>query len=268
MGRLDIHGADQSTLVELDADLLRERVDALYTQFTSVPADELHFEIGRGLTEALGYSLDDLALVPDEALSAFAGVGHHMDLAELEPGQRVLDIGVGSGTDTIIAARHVQGTGHVTGVDPTDAQATRIRLAAERAGLSNVSVLAGRAEALPIDDGSVDVVISNGVLNLVPDKAAAFSEIIRVLAPGGRAAISDIVSREPIGVRARCNVNLWAECVAGAEPIDDYMGELKAAGLELVALRVNPAYAFRPGRASSAADRWGVHSISFAAVLP
>ena len=267
MGRVDAAESADRSVIELDAALLRERVDALYTEFTSVPTDQLHFEVGRGLTEALGYSPDDLISVPGAALDAFAGVGHHIDLAGLGPGERVLDIGVGSGTDTIIAARHVGETGHVTGVDPTDAQAARTRLAAERAGLTNVSVRAGRAEELPVSDASVDVVISNGVLNLVPDKAAAFAEIARVLVPGGRIAISDIVSREPIGARARCNVNLWAECVAGAEPLDEYLGVLDAAGLSVVTMRTNPAYAFRPGRAGSAADRWGVHSISLAAVL-
>ncbi|MGI9538991.1 MAG: methyltransferase domain-containing protein, partial [Miltoncostaeaceae bacterium] len=228
MGRLSAPGP---ALAELDEDLLRDRVAELYTGFTSVPAEDLHFEIGRGLATALGYSPTDLGLVPDTAADAFAGVGHHIDLADLADGEDVLDIGVGSGTDAMIAAHRVGSGGTVVGVDPTEAQADRTRAATEEAGVRNLSVRSGRAEALPVDDASTDVVMSNGVINLVPDKDAAFTEIARVLRPGGRVALSDIVSEQPIGARARCNVNLWAECVAGAEPLDDYLDAIAAAGL-------------------------------------
>lgn len=262
MGRL----SGGAGLVPLDQEVLRRRIADLYTAFTEVAPQDLHFPVGRELAERLGYAPDDLEGVPAGALAAFAGVGHHIDLAEIARGERVVDVGAGSGTDSLIAAARVGAQGAVIAVDATPAQAARARAAAAERGLENVSVRVGRAERLPVASEWAHLVVSNGVLNLVPDKAAALREIARVLRPGGRLAFSDVVSDRPIGARARCNAALWAECVAGAEPGHGLIAGLADAGLQVATIRHNPAYRFRPGRAGDAAERWGVRSVSIVAV--
>ena len=176
----------------------------------------------------LGYDRKLLNVVPTAAVESFAGVGHFFDLAGLREGERVVDLGSGSGTDLFAAAVEVGDRGHVTGIEMTDAQlAKAARLAAEHR-FANVELVQSRLEATPLDDESVDVVISNGVISRCPDKPRAFAEAARLLRPGGRMAIADIVS--------------GASCVAGATPREEYVAGLEAAGLSVEVLREDHAY--------------------------
>jgi arsenite methyltransferase len=225
---------------------------------------ELHFELGRALAERLGYPGQLLDAIPAEALASFAGVGHHLDLAALRPGETVLDLGSGSGTDAFCAAALVGESGHVVGVDITDEQldkATRLR---EREALSQVQFVEAHVEELPFDDASFDAVLSNGVVNLSPAKSRVFTEAARVLRPGGRLAIADIVSGHALKERTRRNVELWAACIAGAIPRGNYLEAIEAQGLQVKQVRKND-YRFVSERALDACSTYGVESISLVA---
>ena len=252
----------------LDVRDLERRVQDVYQQVAEEPHRTYHFEMGPGLARRLGYPEDLLARIPAEALESFAGVGYFLDLAALEAGERVLDLGSGSGTDSFAAATLTGATGEVTGVDMTKAQlakAERLRLAA---GLDQVRFVEGHIEAAPLADSSCDVVISNGVINLSADKAAVFAEVARVLVPGGRLALADIVSAHPLAESITCNAELWAACVGGAAQIDDYLGAIEHAGLRVDTTRDNTAYAFLSGSARGATETYGIKSISLLAVKP
>jgi len=245
---------------------LRDHVRAMYREVAFQPDNTFHFETGRGVAERLGYPLAWLSAVPDEVLASFAGVGHFLDLADLKPGERVLDLGSGSGTDSFIAAKLVGSEGRVTGVDMTDAQLGKARHFA--ADAPHMKFVEGLIESPPIAAGSVDAVISNGVFNLVPDKPKVFAAVARALKPGGRLALADIVAARELKPATRANVALWAACIAGSIPQDDYMDAIEAAGLKVVRVRANPDYRFLSGRAQEAADKYGVTAISLVAVKP
>ncbi len=198
----------------LDVADLQRRVQDVYQQVAQQPHRNYHFELGRGLALRLGYPVDLLDKLPVEALESFAGVGYFLDLAAPQPGERVLDLGSGSGTDSFAAAALVGPTGDVTGVDMTKAQLAKAERLRDTAGLEQVRFVEGHIEDLPLADGSCDVVISNGVINLSADKAAAFAEAARVLVPGGRLALADIVAARPLAESITCNAELWAACSA------------------------------------------------------
>jgi ubiquinone/menaquinone biosynthesis C-methylase UbiE len=250
----------------LDVADLQRRVQAVYQQVAEQPDRAYHFEMGRGLAQRLGYPEAILDSIPAEALESFAGVGYFLDLAAPQDGERVLDLGSGSGTDSFAAATLVGPSGEVTGVDMTQAQlakAERLRVAA---GLPQVRFVEGHIEDLPVADGSCDVVISNGVVNLSADKAAVFAGTARVLAPGGRLALADIVTALPLAASITCNAELWAACVGGAAQIDDYLAAIENAGLRIDTVRDNTAYAFLSGSARGATETYGIKSISLLAV--
>jgi arsenite methyltransferase len=203
---------------------------------------------------------------PALALESFAGVGYHLDLADLRPGDRVLDLGSGSGTDAFCAGAGVGETGRVVGVDFTDAQLARAGGLAERHGIAHVEFVEASIDDLPFDNGSFDVVISNGVINLSPVKHRVFAEAARVLRPGGRIAIADIVSSTPLKESTRRNTELWAACIAGAIPTAAYVSTLAAAGFAISVTRRN-AYRFLSPRVREACATYGVESMSFAATL-
>ena len=194
---------------------------------------------GRGLAERLGYPGQLLDAIPAEALASFAGVGHHLDLAALEPGEAVLDLGSGSGTDVFCAAVLVGESGRVVGVDITDDQLDKAARLRDTRGLPQVQFVEAHIEELPFDDASFDAVVSNGVINLSPAKDRVFAEAARVLRPGGRLAIADIVSGRALKERTRRNVELWAACIAGAIPRSDYLEAIEAQGLHVKELRNN-----------------------------
>jgi ubiquinone/menaquinone biosynthesis C-methylase UbiE len=251
---------------DVDVDDLTAKVQEVYRQVAEHPHQEFHFELGRSLAERLGYGPELLDQVPAGAVESFAGVGHFFDLARPVPGERFLDLGSGSGTDAFAAAALVGPSGHVVGVDFTAEQLKKARLLAEAASLGHVEFLEGRIEHLPMDDGTVDCVISNGVINLSPDKAAVFAEAARVLRVGGRLAIADIVSERPLTEAITCNAELWASCIGGAEQRDDYRAAIERAGLRVVAERENPQYRFLSGSARGATTTYGITSISLLAV--
>ena len=252
----------------LDTDSLEEQVKAMYTRVAREPESDFHFEMGRPLTERLGYETGDLDRIPADAMSSFAGVGYYFDLAGIKDGETVLDLGSGSGTDTFVAALKVGPEGWVIGVDMTDDQLAKARRLKDEGGFDNIDYRKGYIEDTDLDDESVDAVISNGVFNLAPDKAAVFHEVFRVLKPGGRLAISDIVTESQLPEGVTCNADLWAACIGGALQVDDYCAAIEAAGLKVETVRDNDAYEFISDGASSATEQWGVKSISLLAVKP
>jgi len=183
--------------------------------------------------ERIGYSQEDLAAVPDGA-NLGLGCGNPIALASIKPGETVLDLGSGAGFDAFLAAARVGPTGHVIGVDMTPEMIEKARANAAAGGDENVEFRLGDIENMPVEDGSVDLVISNCVLNLVPDKAKAFSEIVRVLKPGGRLAISDIVLDGPLPESLRGSEEGYCSCVSGALERNDYLAKMAAAGLQQV----------------------------------
>jgi arsenite methyltransferase len=244
---------------------LDRRITEMYRDVANGAGAQLHFPTGRAVAEALGYPAEILDRVPAPAVSSFAGVGYHFDLAELRPGERVLDLGSGSGMDVFAAATQVGRYGHVAGVDMTPEQLDKARRLRER---RPVSFHRARIEALPFDDEKFDAVISNGVINLSPDKSAAFAEAARVLRPGGRLALADIVTDRQIAQHTVCQADLWAACIAGASQRELYLAELASAGLDLRVARRNRSYRFSSERAESASSKYGAHTIELLAVKP
>jgi SAM-dependent methyltransferase len=255
--------ADASSLV--DRDLLELQVKELYRHVAHGKSGDLHFEVGRELALRVGYPAVLLDAIPAEALASFAGVGYHLDLAGLTYGERVLDLGSGSGTDVFCAAVLVGPVGRVVGVDFTDAQVAKATRLRDRDGFARVELVEGSIDELPFADGSFDAVISNGVVNLSPVKGQVFREAARVLRPGGRLALADIVSSRALRERTRRNVDLWAACIAGAIPRSSYLDAIESAGLTVTDVRSN-TYEFVSERALDACATYGVESVSVAAV--
>jgi SAM-dependent methyltransferase len=192
----------------LDVGLLKSEIRKTYEAVSEEPEREFVFPTGRAWAEDLGYP-PELAQVPDEVVASFAGVANPFSLGRLEPGERVLDVGSGAGTDSLVAALMVGPEGSMTGIDMTPAMLAKARAGAAALGLENVTFLEGEAEALPFADGSFDVVVSNGVIDLIPDKDAVFAEIYRVLRPGGRIQIADVTIQKPVSEEGRRNIDLW-----------------------------------------------------------
>ena len=248
----------------IDGERLEAEIKDMYRHVARGEESELHFEVGKGLAEHLGYPGELLDAIPAEALASFAGVGHHLDLAALQPGQAVLDLGSGSGTDVFCAAVLVGESGHVVGVDITEAQLDKAARLRDREGFSQVELVQAHIEELPFADASFDAVLSNGVINLSPAKGRVFAEAARVLRPGGRLAIADIVSGRPLKERTRRNVELWAACIAGAIPRSNYLEAVEAQGLQVKDVRKND-YRFVSERALDACSTYEVESISLVA---
>ena len=196
------------TSIPVDVDVLRSEIQKTYTEVSTRPGGEFIFPTGRKWAEELGYP-DQLARVPDASVESFAGVANPFSLGRLEPGQVVLDLGCGAGTDLLVAAQMVGPQGHAIGVDMTPTMLERARASAGEMGLDNVELHECMIESLPVPDASVDVVISNGVIDLVPDKDAVFSEIDRVLPPGGRLQVADVVIHTEVSEDARARIDLW-----------------------------------------------------------
>jgi SAM-dependent methyltransferase len=252
----------------VDVDELRDKVKVMYRAVAEEPHGTFHFEMGRALAERLGYDSSSLDAVPAEAIDSFAGVGYHLGLAAIAPGEHVVDFGSGAGMDAFLAARAAGAHGRVTGVDMTEAQLNKARSLAARDGFDTVTFEHGYLEDAPVPDGAADVLISNGVINLCVDKQAVFREIARALKPGGRMAISDIVTDQPLTEGIVCDVNLWASCIGGAMQRDDYRGAIEDAGLQIVTLQENPQYYFLSDSAKGATETFGVKSVSVLATKP
>jgi arsenite methyltransferase len=194
---------------ELNIQVLREAIQEEYTEVASHPEKGFHFHTGWPLARMLDYADEWLEGIPESSIESFAGTGNPFTLGELRPGERVVDVGCGAGIDSLIAAKKVGPEGCVIGVDMTHSMLEKARQAAKEVGLANVEFREGYAEELPVEDGWADVVISNGVLNLMPDKAAALEEMSRLLKPGGRLQIGDILVQKAVPDSAKRKIDLW-----------------------------------------------------------
>jgi len=197
-----------SVEVDIDVELLKSEIKKTYSAVSQEPERDFIFPTGRDWAEDLGYPAE-LANVPESAVESFAGVANPWTMGRLAAGERVLDLGSGAGTDSLVAAQMVVPDGRVTGIDMTSAMLAKARAAAAEMGVTNVEFVEGEAEGLPFADASFDVVISNGVIDLIPDKDAVFSELYRVLAPGGRMQIADVTIQNPVSEEGRRNIDLW-----------------------------------------------------------
>jgi arsenite methyltransferase len=194
--------------VDIDVALLKREIQRTYASVSAEPERDFIFPTGRAWAEDLGYP-EELANVPETAVESFAGVANPWELGRLASGERVLDLGSGAGTDSIIAVQMVGKAGRVTGIDMTREMLAKARTAATEIGATNVEFVEGEAEHLPFEDETFDVVISNGVIDLIPDKDAVFAELHRVLVPGGRLQIADVTIQNPVSEEGRGKIDLW-----------------------------------------------------------
>ena len=211
-------------------------VKDMYTAVATAPTEPYHFPVGRAACRVVGYPDEVLNGLPDDAVGSFAGVGYPFRAGVIRAGDTVLDIGSGSGTDAFVASRLVGPAGKVWALDMTPAMLEKLRRLVAASGAGNIEVIEGNAERVPLPEESVDVVTSNGVLNLVPDKRRAIAEIFRVLRPGARVQIADIVIGRPVPPACAANPKLWAECVVGATVDEDYLEMFRDAGFTDVAV--------------------------------
>jgi SAM-dependent methyltransferase len=238
----------------VDIEALRASIRAEYAAVATEPDRGFHFHTGYRLAAILGYPQDWIEALPRGAVMSMAGTGNPFGLGEIRFGERVLDCGSGAGTDALIAARLVGPTGQVIGVDMTPEMLVTARANAVDAGLMNVEFRDGLLEALPVSTGWADVVISNGVLNLVPDKVAALAEMYRVLRPGGRLLAADIVLERPVSSNSKQDVSLWTGCIAGGLLAEELLALIADAGfVDGVVVRGDDVFAGAPQQ-SSAAD--------------
>jgi SAM-dependent methyltransferase len=201
-------GGVMAVEVDIDVELLKREIKNTYASVSEEPGRDFIFPTGRPWAEDLGYP-EELANVPETAVESFAGVANPWLLGRLAPGVRVLDLGSGAGTDSLVAAQMVGADGSVTGVDMTPQMLAKARAAAAEMGATNVTFVEAEAEQLPFTDASFEVVISNGVIDLIPDKDAVFAELFRVLTPGGRMQIADVTIQNPVSAEGRRNIDLW-----------------------------------------------------------
>ncbi|WP_274424595.1 MerC family mercury resistance protein [Chelativorans sp. YIM 93263] len=213
-------------------DQIAAAVQAMYGDVAKDPGQYFHFPIGRPAALAVGYPKSLLDQVPEAAVDRFVGVGYPFRADAIEPGDTVLDIGSGAGTDTLLASRKVGSGGKVFALDLTPEMVAQLKKTLREAGIKNVEPIEANAEEIPLPEQSVDVVTSNGVLNLVLDKRKACAEIFRVLRPTGWVQIADIVIAKPVPVGGRSDPKLWAECVVGASIDEDYLNLFREAGFE------------------------------------
>ncbi len=257
-------------IVSNKREAILKAVEDMYTEVADRPAHPFHFPTGRRAAELVGYPPAELDALPPAAVESFAGVGYPFAADVIRAGDTVLDIGSGSGTDALLAARRAGLKGKVYALDLTAAMRTKLARNIAAAGAANIEILAGNAEQIPLPDQSVDAVTSNGVLNLVPDKTRAIREILRVLKPGGRLQISDIALAKPITGKAKRDPKLWAECIVGAVEEDAYLDLFRETGFKHVE-HVSSFDYFAHARGEDTrlmAGYFGAHAITFRARRP
>jgi arsenite methyltransferase len=251
----------------VDPDALRAEIRLKYAEVATNPDGAFHFHTGRPLATRLGYPTSILTSLPDSAIASFAGVDNPFKAAHIPVGARVLDLGSGGGFDAFVAAELVGPTGEIVGVDMTTEMLDRARREASRLGLRNVEFRAGILEQLPVDDDWADVVISNGVLNLIADKVLVLREAFRVLRPGGVIQFADIAVGRSVSAAARCDIELWTDCIAGGLSLDEWTDAITAAGFDFVAVGV-PTDTFAGAAGETRAAKYRVFGHTFRAVKP
>jgi arsenite methyltransferase len=250
---------------EVDQQDLERRVKSMYREVALHPEIEYHFEMGRALAERLGYPPEILDQIPAEAIDSFAGVGHYFDMALLKEGETVVDLGSGSGMDVFYAAHQVGKSGEVIGIDMTEEQLEKSAELRDSSDFGQVIFQNSYIEQLPIVSASIDAVISNGVINLSSEKAKVFNEAARILKPGGKLAIADIVTTVKLPENISCNATLWAACIGGAMQIDEYLALIAAADMTIIEVKDNP-YSFISNSAKGATEDYGIKSVSVLAI--
>ncbi len=252
-----------TTTTNLDNQEVEHVVQEMYEEVATFPNKEFHFPTGRNSCLNLGYPEEELNAIPASAVGPFAGVGYPFLADIIKEGDTVVDIGSGSGVDAIIAALKTGSEGQVWGIDITPAMIRRARENIEKTDLENIRIVEGQAIDIPLDEETIDAVTSNGVINLVPDKKGAFEEIYRILKPGGRIQISDIVLTKPVSEKSKSNAQLWAECIVGAEPVEDYLDLIREAGFKNVTVIDRLDYFDRSPNVNTlkAAKNLGAHTI-------
>ena len=252
-------------MANVNKEELESKVKEMYRAVAQNSDGDFHFELGRGLAERLGYPVDELDQIPKESVDSFAGVGYHFGLANIQSGEKVLDMGSGSGMDVFVSALKVRKEGEVMGLDMTDQQLKKSEMLRSRFNIDHVSFREGYIEAMPFEDMSFDVVISNGAINLSADKEKVFQEVSRVLRSGGKMAISDIVSDKEMTEEIIINADLWASCIGGAMQKDQYREAIEDADMRILAIQENPQYQFLSKSALGTTKYYGVRSMSLLA---
>ena len=250
---------------KVDQQDLEMKVKDMYRKVALNPEIEYHFEMGRDLAERLGYPPALLDKLPPQSIESFAGVGYYFDLADLKNAETILDLGSGSGMDVFYAAEEIGESGKVIGIDMTDEQLEKSGRLRDEAGYTQIEFRKAYIEDLPVDSGSVDVVISNGVINLSSEKQKVFKEAARILKKGGRLAIADIVSGVKLPENISCNATLWAACIGGAMQVDEYKKLIEEAGMKIIKVKDNP-YKFISKSAQGATRDFEIKSISILAI--
>lgn len=252
-----------STTQALDEQKLEGAVREMYEEVAACPNKGFHFPTGRESCLHLGYPEEELDALPDPAVEPFAGVGYPFRADVIRAGDTVVDVGSGSGVDVLISAMKTGPEGEVIGLDITPAMIRKARENIDRKGADHVRILKGQAVDMPLEDASVDVITSNGVINLVPDKKTAFEEMHRVLKPGGHIQLSDIVLTKPVSPESKANAQLWAECIVGAEPVEIYLELIRSAGFKQVTVIDRLDYFARSSNEGTrkAAKGLGAHTI-------
>ncbi len=259
--------ADQVVAANVDRDRLRRGISEKYTEVAQEPEKGFHFHTGRPLAKMLGYSEADVDRLPQSSVESFAGTGNPFSMGDIHPGETVVDMGSGAGFDTLQAALKVGSSGSVIAVDMTPAMREKAKASAAELGLTNVDVRDGFLEELPVADGSVDVVISNGVLNLTPDKEAVMREVYRVLKPGGRFQVGDIVVHIDVPQEAKDDVELWSNCNAGALTQDEWKWVLQQVGFTDVRWGAQTDV-YSGSKHESDAKEFDTRGVSFAGIKP
>ena len=255
------------TAANVDRGRLRKGISDKYTEVAQEPEKGFHFHTGRPLAAMLGYPTTEVDRLPQATVDSFAGTGNPFSMGDIREGETVLDLGSGSGFDLLQAASFVGTTGRAIGVDMTPAMRERAKAGAKALGLTNVEVREGFLEDLPLEDGTVDVVISNGVLNLTPDKESVMREVYRVLRPGGRFQIGDIVVHIDVPQDAKDDVELWSNCIAGALTQEEWTWVLDHAGFKDVRWGVETDV-YSGSKHESDAKEFDTRGVSFAGRKP